>query len=66
MIRFGERTPLPDALIILRGIATDDLMRFHFYAEMLFYKVDGGEDGKEGVPLAAPGPANLAYASKGF
>ena len=39
-------------------------MRLHLHAEALFYKVDGGEDGEEGIPLAAPGPADLADAPK--
>ena len=64
MIRFGEWTALADALVVLRRIVADDIMRFHFNAEVLFNKVDGGEDGEEGIPLAAPGPADLADAAK--
>ena len=64
MICYGERTAVPNALVVLRGITADDLMRFHLHAEVLFYKVDGGEDGEERVPLAAPGPADLADAAK--
>ena len=64
MIRFGEWTPLADALVILGGITAYDLMRFHFNAEVLFYEINGSEDGEEGVPFAAPGPADLADAAK--
>ena len=64
MIRFGERTAFPDALIVLGRITADDLMRIHLHAEVLFYKVDGGEDGEERIPLAASGPADLADAAK--
>ena len=54
-IRLGERAAFPNALVVLRGITADDLMRFHLHAEALFYKVDGGKDGEKGIPLAAPG-----------
>ena len=64
MIRFRERAAFPDALIVLGRIAADDIVLFHFNAEVLLYEVDGGEDGEEGVPLAAPGPADLADATK--
>lgn len=64
IVSFGERTAFPDALVVLGRIAADDLMRFHLHAEVLFYEVDGGEDGEEGVPLVAPGAADLADAAK--
>ena len=66
MIRFGKRAAFPDTLVVLLGITADDLMRIHLHAKVLFYKVDGGEDGEEGIPLAAPGAANLTDAPKGL
>ena len=59
VIRFGEWTALPDALVVLGGIVADDLAGLHLHAEVLFYEINGGENGEEGISLAAPGSANL-------
>ena len=42
-----------DALIVLRGVVAGDGRFFQRDAEMFLYEVAGGEDGQEGIPLAA-------------
>ena len=60
MVYFGEGAALSDALVVLRGIAADDLVLVHFDSEMLFHKIDSTEDREEGIPLAASRPADFS------
>ena len=59
MVAFREGTAFADALIVLRRIAADHLRLFHGDAEMLFDKIDGGEDRQKGIPLAAARAADI-------
>ena len=60
MVYFGEGAAFSDALVVLRGIAADDLMLVHFDSEVFLYKIDGTEDREEGIPLAASRPADFS------
>ena len=60
MIYFGEGAALSNALVVLLGIAADDLMLVHFDSEMLFHKINSTEDREEGIPLAASRPADFS------
>ena len=55
----GERTALSDALVVLRGIAADDLVLFHLDAEMLSDEINGSQDGEKRISLAAARSADL-------
>ncbi len=59
MICFGEGTAFADALVVLGRIAADHLRLFHGDAEMLFDKINGGEDRQKGIPLAAARAADM-------
>ena len=47
-------------------MAADDLWPLHLNAKMLLYKVNCGEYGQKGVPLAASGAADFAYGAQGL
>ncbi len=44
MIRLGKRTSFANALIVLSGVAAHDSLLFHLNTEVLFNKIDGGDD----------------------
>ena len=60
VIGLRKRTAVPDALIVLRGMGTDDLRLLQLHAEVFFYEVDGFQDRQVRVPLAAARTADLA------
>ena len=55
-----------DALIVLRGVVAGDGRFFQRDAEMFLYEVAGGEDGQEGIPLAAARAADSADPPQGL
>ena len=60
MIHLGKRTAFSDALIVLRGVIAYDLRLFHLDADLLPYKVNGSENGEEGISLTAARTSDLA------
>ena len=65
MVCSGEGAAFPDALVVLWGIAADDLVLLHLNSEMFVYKIDSAEDGEEGIPFATSRPADFPYPCKG-
>lgn len=49
-----------DTLVVPGGMDTAHSGLCHLHAEMLFYEINGGEDGQVGISLAAAGAADAA------
>ena len=57
-----EGAALAHALIIPAAVGTDGDGALHFHPQLLPYKIHRGQDGQEGVPLAASRAAHLTDA----
>ena len=57
-----EGAALAHALIIPAAVGTDGDGALHFHPQLLPYKIHRGQDGQEGIPLAATGAAHLTDA----
>ena len=65
-ILFSEWAAASDALVVLRGVVAGDGRFFQRDAEMFLYEIAGGEDGQEGIPLAAARAADRADPAQGL
>ena len=45
VIRLGKWAAFADALVVHRSVAAYDLRLLHLDAKVLFYKINGGQDG---------------------
>ena len=61
----GERAALADTLVVFSEMGANDLRLLHLHAQLLLYKVNGLQDGEEGIPLAAAGTADLSDSLEG-
>lgn len=50
-----EGAALADALVVLTAVRADGESPFHLHPKMLPGKVDGGQDGQEGIPFGSTG-----------
>ncbi len=66
MINLCKWAAFANALIVLCCVSAYDLWFFHLNFKMLCHKINGCEDGKIGVSLAAAGTANCPYLFQGL